>query len=1005
MKRFKKITQVFGISVLTIFITAYSLQAQSGTVRGLVQDSESGEPLAGANVVILGNNPMGAATDLHGQYQINGVPAGTHTLTVAYIGYKRIEREITVEAGERTIVNFEMVHETVRGEEVVVTAQSKGQLQAINQQLSSDKISNVVSEAKIRELPDFNAAQAIGRLPGVSTQKSSGEANKVVIRGLSPKYNSIEIEGIKLSATGSSQIGVSSLENTSGNLNNDRSVDLTMVTPYMIRTISLFKSLTPDMNANSIGGTVNMELREAPSERHFNMLWQSGYTAKSNTYGNYRAVLSGSDRFYNELLGVYALVNAESYDRDADNMTASYSTRSTEISPNGFPPVRVSSVTMNRHIERRNRYGANLILDYMLPSGNLKAVNMFARLNSDYNDYNQGLDYSGGDINWSFRHGKNTIDQQVNSLKLDYDLGFMSTDIAVAYTSSTNKLNDSPYYSFNQTGGIQSNNVEDNVVPDSLPHLVNYFGDSTAVVRSVSLFNSTYQEQKSTFKGDFIVPFNLFSRINGYIKFGGQYDYQVNTNDQSTPYAGLSGANNPGSIQYRMMDSLASNFDLESNSNGLFPAAEFTARDDDLYSPFLNDRFGQFYYAPRAGMLNNMIDYLHGNPEFESAGSATDPGGWFDGPYQRLANDYEYTENYYAGYLMSRINILKFMIIGGARYEKVTSEYFAYNARDRRNPQTQVMYPVTAKPENEFWLPMGQVRYSPFGWMDIRYAYTQTLARPDYHQLSPKYTITQSNQVYAGNPNLKPAEAFNHDVNVSFHGSKLGLLSIGAFHKTIEDFTYSSSFELNEYTKEAGLDSIERFQNPGPNPDARITLHKYINSPYKATVQGLELDLQTSLWYLPFPFDGMVFGVNYSYIESETRYPLYDLIADYTTRPPTFTFIDSSRTGRLVDQPENVVNSYIGYDYKGFSTRLSIIYQGNSVSYVGRYPQQDGYTKDYFRVDLSARQQLPWQGTEIFLDITNLNDERNISAQRSIDGFTNVQNYGMTANLGIRLRY
>ena len=96
------------------------------------------------------------------------------------------------------------------------------------------------------------------------------------------------------------------------------------MSPYMIKTISVYKALTPDLNADAIGGVVNMELREAPPELHADLLWQSGYTAKSKTYSNYRAVGSASTRFFDEKLGVYVLGNIESYDRNADNMNAGY---------------------------------------------------------------------------------------------------------------------------------------------------------------------------------------------------------------------------------------------------------------------------------------------------------------------------------------------------------------------------------------------------------------------------------------------------------------------------------------------------------------------------------------------------------------------------------------------------------------------------------------------------------------------------------------------------------
>jgi hypothetical protein len=114
------------------------------------------------------------------------------------------------------------------------------------------------------------------------------------------------------------------------------------------------------------------------------------------------------------------------------------------------------------------------------------------------------------------------------------------------------------------------------------------------------------------------------------------------------------------------------------------------------------------------------------------------------------------------------------------------------------------------------------------------------------------------------------------------------------------------------------------------------------------------------------------------------------------------TTIDSSRTGRLIYQPDDVMNAYIGYDYEGFSGRLSFVFQGNSVNAIGNFAEQDGFSKDYFRVDASARQLLPLAGLQLFLDLNNINARKNQAAQASIGAFTSEQNYGLTANLGLR---
>jgi len=81
---------------------------------------------------------------------------------------------------------------------------------------------------------------------------------------------------------------------------------------------------------------------------------------------------------------------------------------------------------------------------------------------------------------------------------------------------------------------------------------------------------------------------------------------------------------------------------------------------------------------------------------------------------------------------------------------------------------------------------------------------------------------------------------------------------------------------------------------------------------------------------------------------------------------------------------------------------VSCVFQGNSVTYVGAYPEQDGYSKDYFSIDFSARQMLPWTGLQLFFDAKNLNSESNMAVQQSINGFTSQNYYGFTLNLGIR---
>jgi TonB-dependent receptor len=1006
----------YGILLFIIFFLLFQsfAFAQSGTVRGKVFDSVSNNPLAGANVIIQGTT-LGAATDLNGSFVIRSVPAGESTIVISYIGYDRTTANITVVANRITEQDFSLSPTYLEGEMVIITAQAEGQVSAIQQQLSSNKIANIVSEARIQELPDFNAAQALARLPGVSTLKSSGEDNKVVVRGLAPQYNAVEVGGVKLGTTGSAQIGATSQAGGAGNVSTDRSVDLSLITPYMIKSMSLYKAITPDMNANVIGGLVNIELREAPSGFRSDLLWQSGYTQKSGEYGNYRTVVSASNRFFNDRLGAYILLNAESYDRNADNMTAGYRIVQHYIGEDRFSDVAVDNVQLSRYIENRRRLGANLILDYPLPNGSIKSVNMFARLRSDFNDHRMILNYTANNINFNYREGVNNIDLAMNSLEFKYDFGRVLVDATVANTISINNLPEAPRLSYLLAGGIvKEGETPRNTIPDDLKQFIAFDergGADETLLTQLDLFSSKFKENNRSANVNFTVPFALSTSFTGFLKTGGVYRYENRTMDQETPYVGMSTGSD---IQERMMDALQAEFGVTLPSGrGQFPASTFTSRDSDLFKPFLDDRFGRFLWAGDPTIPVGFARFLSANrEEFYGVGSGPEgAGGWFDGPFQQLANDYEYTEDYYGAYFMTQLNFLNFMVVGGIRYELNKGEFFAYNMVDGRNPPTQVWRETTVYPENEFWLPMVQVRYRPIPWADIRYAYTQTLARPDYHMLSPRVTFSYDQRtLWTGNPDLKTAQAYNHDLIFTFYSNRLGLFSIGGFYKTISNFSYYTQYQVYEEARmRPGLESVESItEKTGNSPQVGAILNTYINTPYDATVKGIEVDFQTRLWYLPGILHGIVLGANYTLISSEATYPWRDTFTIVNPNPPPRLIpdvVDSTRTSRLINQPDNIVNVYIGYDYKGFSTRFSYTFIENAVSGIGRFDEQDGFTRDYHRFDFSTRQQLPVRGLEVYLDVNNLNAAKNTSAQKTIGGFTNQQLYGLTANLGFRFRF
>ena len=141
---------------------------KTGTISGKVVDAETGEGLSFANVIIEGTT-IGVTTNLEGKYELKVEP-GNYNVVASYIGYVELVKPTTVTSKEVTELNFELTYGNLL-KEVTVSAQASGQIAAINEQLASNKIVNVVSAEKMEELPDANVAESIGRLPGISLQR------------------------------------------------------------------------------------------------------------------------------------------------------------------------------------------------------------------------------------------------------------------------------------------------------------------------------------------------------------------------------------------------------------------------------------------------------------------------------------------------------------------------------------------------------------------------------------------------------------------------------------------------------------------------------------------------------------------------------------------------------------------------------------------------------------------------------------------------------------------
>ncbi|NUN71350.1 MAG: carboxypeptidase-like regulatory domain-containing protein, partial [Bacteroidetes bacterium] len=394
-------------ALILVILAGTSIVAAQGSLQGSISDSLNRESLVGANIFLKGT-AIGGISDIEGNFRITSVPAGTYTVRFSYLGYKTKEVSVTIRDGAPASVNAALLPDVIEGQEVVITAQARGQLSAINQQIKSTTMVNVVSEEKIKELPDANAAEAIGRLPGVSLIRSGGEANKVILRGMSDKYAKVTIDGVGIATTDS----------------NARGIDLSMIAQGTLSGIELYKSLTPDRDADAIAGSINLVTKRAPSERSIRFDMKGNYNRLKPTYEQYD--LSGfyGERFFDDVLGIQITGNLERKDRSSERLNNSY----------GYPRIRRSgleedwefdNVILTYTSEDRTRNGMSLFMDVNTPdSGVVRFNNSYSgtqrNVLTHQRDYPNGasdLISNSNGVSYIYRYSENTIETYNSSLR------------------------------------------------------------------------------------------------------------------------------------------------------------------------------------------------------------------------------------------------------------------------------------------------------------------------------------------------------------------------------------------------------------------------------------------------------------------------------------------------------------------------------------------------------------------------------------------------------------
>lgn len=994
MKSFLK--PLFILALFTAVFGHTTAVYGQGNLKGMVTDSLTGKPLVGANVYLAGTS-LGDATDLEGVYRIERIPEGPYVLKVSYLGYRTAGFSVNIASGVTGTVLAALVPDAIRGKTVVVRGQAVGQAAAINQQITSNTIVNVISEEKIKELPDANAAEAVGRLPGVSILRSGGEANKVILRGLEDKFTLVTINGIKVPATDATR----------------RGVDLSILSQSSLTGIELYKAVTSDKDGDALAGSINMITKKAPETRQIRVDLKGNYNRLMKSADQYDGSFHYGERFFNKVLGLQVMGNVEKRIRSNERINVDYN-QTIDDGKDYF----INNFTVEFTDEIRKRDGASLLLDINTPdNGTIRINNVYGRTQRDYfwnmRDYpsNGGGSQSGNPV-CNYRDREQQIQTLSHSITGDNGLFGLHLNWGASIGRSESKYPFDYETIFVEPSGMNPSPMFRTKPEQLITYAVNNF-DNSALYWAYDRDQKNSDKEKTAYL-DVARQYRMGPYVSGELKIGGKYKSRERTNlrtENFTPYyLGRWQAYEllPDGTR-RLKDFTGTPFQNWLEQGGefialgrFFPSVE--SRDVyESYSltPLINRNWMRQWYS----LNRNGID-VTGN-QYEV---------WAN-PLIRY-DDYEITERVGAGYVMNTLNIGQALtVIAGLRVETEDNDYLS-----NYMPKSVSGFPIpadciedtTSSASQTVLLPNINVAYSPFDFMKWRVAAYKALARPDFNMRLERYIAGRPAEVggrfevWVGNPNLKTATAWNFEVNPTFFSNTIGLISFSAYYKRIDDMYHM----LNRFNT-TGDSMLHYFdiQWASQMKKTAYDLTLPYNSPKPTEVWGFEFEHQINLKFLPGLAKHFILSYNASVVRSEAV--LYG--------SKTITYIDSSgkfplpksmntlveRKQKLEGMPEFFGNVSLGYDIGDFSARVSVFHQGeHNVSYSAS-GLSDNVTNAFTRVDLAVKQGIT-KNLALFLNVSNLTNVEDGSSiiNRVHDRklFNQSEKYGTTADFGLTVQ-
>lgn len=807
---------------------------------------------------------------------------------------------------------------------ITIIGQAASLRKALSVQESANHVVSVISADDIGALPDKNAAEALARMPGVSLQRDQGEGRYVVVRGLGPDLNSVTINGSLVPAPEGSRRGVA----------------LDTLPAGMVRSLEVSKTLTPDRDANSIGGTIEVKTLTAFDLPGTLLSGTAGISHDQNTgKSSPNASLLWAGRFMDGKLGLAIGAGAEKRSFGSDNVETG----------GAWTAGRLSGFELRDYLPVRERKAVSASLDFRPAAGQSYYLHGFLSSFSDdevrdrltVGNVAAGTATPGGTfaegqvvtprVERRLRQRKYT--QEIQSLTVGTKQKLADWTVQASLGSSSasedtpEAINDARF---------RQNNVAGVSFTDSRTPLLSApaaaYNTDSYTLNGITLQQRDSHDRERNAKLDVERKVALGGRDTS-LKFGAKLSQREKTNDTNQWVYNSSNAASP-------------------NYWGAGPTNLTGFAQGEVDFPL--------------GRIGAGID-----PAVVRARVANLPRDPARLVRESAVGDYTMNEDIDAAYVQGSMDILPhFNLLAGVRMERTRFE-----ARGNQISTSNAIQPVERSRSYSNWLPGLHGRYDIDGKTSLRAAVWHSVVRANFSQLAPGVSLASATEATIGNPDLRPLRSRNFDVGVERILGNDGVLSAYAFNKDIRDFTYTTNLA-------------------GTGPWATYTTATSFANGDSARVRGVELAYSQPLRMLPGALSGLIVGVNATFSDSRAALSRFDRTAGAVL----------GRDIKLPGQSNTVYNLILGYERGPISTRLALNSKSPYLLEVGGdilNAAQDRYVDRQRQLDFSLAYQFN-KRLQFVVEAANLNNEKYYVYQGSQPFNTQYEQYGRTVKLSVK---